>query len=44
MDFIERWLGLAPDSAGRAVEILILIVLISVFTGLALHFFREHDL
>jgi uncharacterized membrane protein len=40
MDFIERWLGFAPDNAGRAVEILILVVLVSVITGLALHFLR----
>jgi len=44
MDFIGRWLGLAPDSAGRAVELLILIVLISVIIGLILYFFHDRDL
>ena len=44
MDFIERWLGLAPDSAGRVVELLILIVLTSVIVGLILYFFRDDDL
>ena len=43
MDFIGRWLGLAPDDTGRAEEILILIVVISIITVLALHFFRNGD-
>jgi hypothetical protein len=44
MDFIDRWLGLAPDSAGRVVELLMLIVLTSVIIGFILYFFRDHDL
>jgi hypothetical protein len=43
MDFIGRWLGLAPDDGGRAMEILILIVLTAVITTLAVHFFHQHD-
>jgi len=44
MDFIDRWLGLTPDGAGRVVELLILIVLTSVIIGFILYFFRDHDL
>src|SRR5215472_1752724 len=43
MDFIDRWLGLTPDGAGRVVELLILIVLTSVIIGFILYFFRDHD-
>jgi hypothetical protein len=44
MDFIERFLGIAPDHGdGRLEEALILMVLIALITGFILYFFRERD-
>ena len=44
MDFIERFLGFAPDHGDGALEeALILIVVIALIIGLALRVFREAD-
>ena len=45
MDFIERYLGFSPDNGDGSFEAMLLIVLVTIVTGIALGFFRkaEHD-
>jgi hypothetical protein len=43
MDFIERWFGFSPDHGDGSFEALILIALVIIISGLALGFFRKHD-
>ena len=43
MDFIERWFGCSPDHGDGSFEALILIALVIIISGLALGFFRKHD-
>jgi hypothetical protein len=42
MDFIERWFGFAPDHGDGSLEAIILIALVTIISGLALGFFRQH--
>jgi hypothetical protein len=45
VDFIERYLGFSPDHGDGSLEAMLLIVLVTIITGIALGFFRkaEHD-
>jgi hypothetical protein len=43
MDFIERWFGFAPDHGDGSLEAIILIALVTIISGLALGFFRQHN-
>ena len=44
MDFIERYLGFAPDHGdGRLEEALILMVVIALIVGLTLRFSIQRD-
>jgi len=44
MDFIERFLGFAPDNGdGRLEEALILMMLIALVVALTLRFFVRRD-
>jgi hypothetical protein len=43
MDFIERYLGFSPDQGGGSFEAMLLIGLVTIITGIALGFFRKHD-
>jgi len=43
MDFIERYLGFSPDHGDGSLEVIILIALVAITTGLALLYFREHE-
>ena len=41
MDFIERYLGFAPDHGDGSFEAMLLIALLTIITGMALGFFRK---
>jgi len=42
MDFIERYLGFAPDNGdGRLEEALVLMMLTAIITVLTLYYFRK---
>jgi hypothetical protein len=43
MDFIERWFGFSPDHGDGSVEAIILMALVIIISGVALGFFRKHD-
>jgi hypothetical protein len=43
MDFIERYLGFSPDHGDGSFEAMLLIALVTIITGIALGFFRKHQ-
>ena len=43
MDFIERYLGFSPDNGDGSFEAMLLLVLVTIITGISLGFFRKHD-
>jgi hypothetical protein len=43
MDFIEKYLGFSPDHGDGSLEAIILVALVTIAAGLAMHYFREHD-
>jgi hypothetical protein len=42
MDFIERYLGFSPDNGDGSFEAMLLIVLVTIITGISLGFFGKH--
>ena len=42
MDFIERFLGFAPDPGNRALAAIILIAVVVIITGLGSGYFHKH--
>ena len=38
MDFIERYLGISPDGGDGSLEAMLLIMLVTIITGIALRF------
>jgi hypothetical protein len=42
VDFIERYLGFSPDNGDGSVEAMLLLVLVTILTGIGLAFFRKH--
>jgi hypothetical protein len=43
MDFIERYLGFSPDHGDGSLEAMLLLALVTIITGIAVGFFRKHD-
>jgi hypothetical protein len=43
MDFIERWFGFSPVHGDGSVEAIIPMALVIIISGVALGFFRKHD-
>jgi hypothetical protein len=43
MDFIERYLGFSPDHGDGSLEAMLLLALVTTITGIAVGFFRKHD-
>ena len=41
MDFVERFLGFAPDHGDGSFEAMLVIALVTITTGTALGFFRD---
>ncbi|HMF25443.1 MAG TPA: hypothetical protein VKG24_25420 [Pseudolabrys sp.] len=41
MDFIERYLGFSPDHGDGSLEAVLFIVLVTIFTGLAVGWFSR---
>ena len=44
MDFIERYLGFAPDGHDGSLEAIILIAVVTVTFGVGVGFFNKHRL
>ena len=42
MDFIERYFGFSPDNGDGSFEAMLLIVLVTIITGISLGFFGKH--
>lgn len=42
MDFIERHLGFSPDGGDGSVEAMLLLVLVTIVTGVGVVFFKKH--
>ena len=38
MDYIERYLGISPDGGDGSLEAMLLIMLVTIITGIALRF------
>ena len=41
MDFIERFLGFSPDHGDGSFEAMLLVVVVTIITGIAVRFFRR---
>ena len=42
MGFIERYLGFSPDHGDGQLEAMLLLVLVTIITGMAMAFFQKH--
>ena len=42
MDFIERYLGFSPGHGDGRLEAMLLLVLVTIITGIAIAFFQKH--
>ena len=42
MDFFERYLGFSGGRGDGSLEAIFLLVLVVIFTGIAVAFFRKH--
>jgi hypothetical protein len=43
VDFIERSLGFSPDGGDGSVEAMLLLVLVTIVTGIGMAFFHKRD-
>jgi hypothetical protein len=41
VDFVEKYLGFSPDHGDGSFEVLLLIAVVAIMTGLGLGFFRK---
>ena len=41
MDFIEKLFGFSPDNGDGSIEVIILIAVVIVFTGLGMGYFHK---
>jgi hypothetical protein len=42
VDFIERYSGFSPDHGDGSLEAMLLLVLVTIITGMGMVFFRKH--